>query len=151
MKIEKGKLVSFEYDLYVEGFDGELIESVKDKEPATFLCGDGEMLESFEAKLMGMQAGNEFRFSLTSEEAYGPEDEEAYAEFPKDVFISDENPEMPAVGEYVPMQDEEGTKFDGIVDEIKGDMLVIDFNHPLAGEDLFFTGKIVKVEEAPAE
>ena len=151
MKIEKGKLVSLEYDLYVEDYNGELIESIKDNEPAMFLCGEGEMLESFEAKLMGMKAGDKFKFSLSKAEAYGEEEADAFAEFPKEIFLSEENKELPEVGEYVPMQDEEGNSFDGIVADITDESLTVDFNHPLAGEDLFFVGKVLKVEEAPEE
>jgi FKBP-type peptidyl-prolyl cis-trans isomerase SlyD len=71
MKIANGKLVTIVYDLYVDGFDGELIESVKETEPAVFLFGAGEMLETFEEKLMGLQAGAAFKFSLTKVDAYG--------------------------------------------------------------------------------
>lgn len=148
MKIENGKLVTIIYDLYVDGFDGELIESIKETEPALFLCGAGEMLETFEEKLKGMKAGDSFKFTLTKDEAYGDEDEEAYAEFPLDVFKDDEDG-VPEVGDYVPMEDEDGTVFDGIAIEITNDVVTIDFNHPLAGEDLHFSGKILKVEDAP--
>lgn len=148
MKVENGKLVTIVYDLYVDGFEGELIESIKDKEPAIFLCGEGEMLETFEEKLVGMEVGQTFKFSLTKEEAYGEEDEEAFAEFPLDVFKDDDGG-LPEIGDYVPMEDEDGTVFDGVAIEITEDMVVIDFNHPLAGEDLYFSGKIVKVENAP--
>lgn len=148
MKVANGKLVTIIYDLNVDGFDGELIESIQEAEPALFLCGEGEMLETFEAKLVGMQVGDTFKFTLTKEEAYGDEDEEAYAEFPLDVFRDDEGG-LPEIGDYVPMEDEDGTVFDGIAIEINEDHIVIDFNHPLAGEDLYFSGKIVKVEDAP--
>ncbi|MBN2776063.1 MAG: FKBP-type peptidyl-prolyl cis-trans isomerase [Bacteroidales bacterium] len=150
MEIKNGTLVTLEYDLYVEGFDGELIESVTSDEPAVFLCGNEEMLETFEEKLIGLKAGDSFKFSLTKEQAYGDEDDEAYAEFPKDVF-TDGDGQLPEVGDYVPMEDEDGTVFDGVAIEITDDFVIIDFNHPLAGEDLYFTGKIIKVEDAPAE
>ncbi len=151
MKIEKGTLVTLEYELYVDGFDGELIESIIADEPAVFLCGHEEMLETFEEKLIGLQAGDSFKFSLTKEQAYGDDDEEAFAEFPKDVFIEGDDSELPEIGDYVPMEDEDGIVFDGIAIEITDDYVIIDFNHPLAGEDLYFTGKVIKVEEVPAE
>lgn len=145
MKIAKGKLVTIIYDLYVDGFEGELIESIKEKEPAVFLFGEGEMLETFEEKLIDLQEGDEFKFMLSKDEAYGDEDEDAMAEFPADVFENDEEG-MPEVGDYVPMEDEDGTVFDGIAIEVTKDIVVIDFNHPLAGEDLYFNGKIIKIE-----
>ena len=148
MKIDKGTLVTLEYELNVDNYDGELIESVTAEEPAVFLMENEEMLETFEEKLIGLQAGDIFKFKLTKDEAYGDEDEEATAEFPKDVFLDGENAILPEEGDYVPMEDENGTVFDGIVMEITENALVIDFNHPLAGEDLYFTGKVLKVEEA---
>ncbi|HOZ30329.1 MAG TPA: FKBP-type peptidyl-prolyl cis-trans isomerase [Bacteroidales bacterium] len=147
MKISKGKLVSITYNLYVDSFNGELIESVKEKEPAVFLCGEGEMLETFEEKLIGLQEGDEFKFMLSKDEAYGDEDDDAVAEFPADIFEKDKEG-IPEVGDYVPMEDEDGTVFDGVAIEVTKDTVVIDFNHPLAGEDLYFTGKIIKVENA---
>ena len=149
MKIKNGTLVTLEYDLFVDAFDGELIESIKSDEPAVFLCGNEEMLEPFEEKLIGLKAGDSFKFSLTKEEAYGDDDEEAYAEFPKAAFLEEEGSVLPEIGDYVPMEDEDGTVFDGIVDDITEDFLIIDFNHPLSGEDLFFTGTILKVEDTP--
>jgi len=145
MKIEKGKLVSITYDLYVDGYDGELIESAKEKEPAIFLCGEGEMLETFEEKLLGLQEGDSFKFMLSKDEAYGDEDEDAIAEFPYDIFENDKEG-IPEIGDYVPMEDEDGTVFDGVAIEVNKDSVIIDFNHPLAGEDLYFTGKVIKVE-----
>ncbi len=151
MKIQNGTLVTIEYDLYVDGFDGELIESIKADEPAIFLVANEEMLETFEEKLIGLEAGDTFKFSLSKEEAYGDEDEEAVAEFPKDVFLEEDDSKLPEVGDYIPMEDESGTVFDGVAIEITEDYVVIDFNHPLAGESLYFTGKVLKVEEAKAE
>ncbi|PLX05804.1 MAG: peptidylprolyl isomerase [Marinilabiliales bacterium] len=148
MKIQKNSLVTLEYDLYVDDYDGELIESVKSDEPAVFVVGGEEMLETFEEKLIGLKAGDVFKFSLSKDEAYGDEDEEAIAEFPKDIFLEDDDAKLPEVGDYVPMEDEDGTVFDGIAIEITKEFVVIDFNHPLSGEDLYFTGKILKVEEA---
>ena len=150
MKVQNGKLVTIQYDLFVDGFDGELIETTKDNEPAVFVCGEGEMLETFEAKLVGMNVGDTFKFKLTKDEAYGDDDEEAIAEFPKDVFMDSDEGKLPEIGDYVPMEDEDGTTFDGVAIEITEDFVVIDFNHPLAGEDLYFVGKIEKVEDIPA-
>ncbi|HNY43356.1 MAG: FKBP-type peptidyl-prolyl cis-trans isomerase [Bacteroidota bacterium] len=146
MKVENGKLVTIIYDLNVDSYDGELIESIKEDEPAIFLCGAGEMLETFEEKLIGLKEGDSFKFSLTKDQAYGDEDEDAIAEFPIDIFEEDEEG-VPEVGDYVPMEDEEGNIFDGIVIEIENDTVVLDFNHPLAGEDLFFVGKVIKIED----
>lgn len=147
MKIEKGKLVTITYSLYVDGFNGELVESVNETEPVVFLFGEGEMLESFEDKLIGLSEGDSFKFVLNKDQAYGDEDPEIIVEFPKTMFMQD--PEgLPEIGDYIPMEDEEGNVFDGVAVDITDDMVVVDFNHPLAGEDLYFEGKVVKIENA---
>lgn len=145
MKIENGKLVTISYSLYVDGFNGELIETVTEAEPAVFLFGAGEMLESFEEKLKGLSAGDSFKFSLKKDEAYGDEDPEAIVEFPKTMFIDDQQG-IPEIGDYVPMEDEDGNVFDGVAIDVTDDVVIIDFNHPLASEDLYFVGKVITVE-----
>lgn len=147
MKIENGKLVTITYSLYVDGFNGELVETINESEPAVFMFGVGEMLESFEEKIKGLSEGDSFKFMLKKEEAYGDDDPEAVVEFPKSMFTEDTEG-LPEIGDYVPMEDEEGNVFDGVAIDITEDMVIIDFNHPLAGEDLYFEGKIVKVEDA---
>ncbi len=148
MKTENGKLVTLHYDLYLDGFDGELIESAGQENPLVFVFGDGDMLESFEEKIKDLEIGAEFKFSITKDEAYGDVEDDAMAEFPKDIFEDNEENPFPEVGDYVPMQDNEGNKFDGILAEINAENVVIDFNHPLAGEDLFFIGKIIDIKDA---
>lgn len=148
MKIDDGKLVTLTYDLLLEGFDGELIESANEEKPLIFVFGNGDMLETFEDSIKDLKKGDEFKFSLSKDEAYGDISDDAIAEFPKDIFLQGEGAELPKVGDYVPMEDNEGNKFDGIASEIKKDAVVIDFNHPLAGEDLFFIGKVIDIAEA---
>jgi FKBP-type peptidyl-prolyl cis-trans isomerase SlyD len=148
MKIENGKLVTLHYDLYLDGFEGELIESAGQENPLVFVFGDGDMLEAFEKEIKNLNQGDGFKFSIAKEDAYGDVEEDAIAEFPKDIFEETEENPFPEVGDYIPMQDQEGNKFDGILAEINKDNVVIDFNHPLAGEDLFFTGKIVDVKDS---
>lgn len=147
MKIEKGKLVSLTYDLHLDGFEGELMESVNNENALVFIVGDGDLLESFEEKIMGLEIGDEFKFSLTMEEAYGDVEEDAFAEYPKDLLKPEEGETFPEIGDYIPMQDEEGNTFDGILAEIHDDYVIIDFNHPLAGEELFFTGKVIDIKD----
>ncbi len=147
MEIQKDTLVTIKYKLYIGGFEEELVEAVSDEEPVIFVPGKEEMLEPFEEKLIGLKANDDFKFKLTKEEAYGEIDPEAVAEFPKDIFIDEKTGRIPEEGDYVPMEDEDGNVFDGIAVEIKENSIVIDFNHPLAGEDLYFTGTVIKVEK----
>jgi FKBP-type peptidyl-prolyl cis-trans isomerase SlyD len=147
MKAENGKLISIAYKLYVDDFDGELIESVQEDAPLKLLFGEGEMLETFEEKLLNLKEGDSFKFVLTKDEAYGDEDEDAIVEFPKEMFTENDG-KLPEIGDYTPMEDEDGTVYDGIAIDITNDFVIVDFNHPLAGEDLYFEGKILKIENA---
>jgi FKBP-type peptidyl-prolyl cis-trans isomerase SlyD len=106
------------------------------------------MIEGFEKGLAGLKAGDEFSISIPCAEAYGEEQEEYFMEFPKSEFMEEDgefDEELFAVGEVIPMQTPEGHQVQGVVEEVKLNSVVIDFNHPLAGENLFFKGHVVSV------
>ena len=145
MKISNEKKVTFSYNLYLDGFNGELVDSADEKEPMSFVCGASDILESFEKNLIGLQAGDKFQFEIKKEDAYGEEDPEDVIEFPKSHF-EDEELENMEINDIIPMEDEDGVVFNSIIADITDDFVILNFNHPLAGEDLFFTGKILNVE-----
>ncbi|MFN9974742.1 MAG: peptidylprolyl isomerase, partial [Phycisphaerae bacterium] len=97
-----------------------------------------------------LSAGESFIVSIACSDAYGEEDNELFMEFPKSEFLGDDgelDDELFAVGEVIPMQTQEGQVVHGIVTEVKLNSLVIDFNHPLAGENLYFEGRLVLVSD----
>jgi FKBP-type peptidyl-prolyl cis-trans isomerase SlyD len=147
MFIEEGKQVTLNYILHVESPEGEIVEETNPEEPLQFVFGEDQMLPKFEEALRGLKAGDKFTVAIACADAYGPEDDEAYVEFPKSEFIAEGewDDELFAVGEIIPMQTPEGETIHGIVDDVKLNTIVIDFNHPLAGEDLYFEGEIVEV------
>ncbi|MFM1931473.1 MAG: hypothetical protein RL226_776 [Bacteroidota bacterium] len=150
MKIEKGTLVVLDYSLYENGPDGELIEETSAEEPFEFIYGHEEMLPKFEAAILGKAAGEQFSVAIAAEEAYGLEDPEAIVEFEKSMFMVDGelDDELFEEGEYIPMEDEEGNEVLGIVTEVGLNHVTLDFNHPLAGIDLYFDGEIKEVRQA---
>jgi FKBP-type peptidyl-prolyl cis-trans isomerase SlyD len=152
MTIAKDKVVSVIYELKTE-LEGEIIEKAVAETPLTFHCGAGQMLEKFEANLMGLSVGAAFDFKLATEEAYGLASEEAVIELPKNIFeVNGEfDSEMIAEGNVVPMQDNSGRRMNGIVLELKEETVTMDFNHPLAGDDLFFKGEVIEVRDATEE
>lgn len=150
MKIERNRFVSLTYQLRLNGAEGELIEETGSENPLEFVVGAGRMLEMFEQKLEGLNTGDAFSFELKAEEAYGDMNEDAIVDLPKNIFevngaIDDE---MLAVGNSVPMQDAQGNRLNGIVLEVSDELIKMDFNHPLAGDDLFFSGSVIAVREA---
>lgn len=155
MQISKNSVVTITYQLHKEDADGEVVEVVSEEAPFAFLFGIQPLLPAFENNLEGLKKDDSFAFEVLSEEAYGTYDEEAIAEVPKSIFdveVEGKNvAEHLQTGVYVPLQDQEGNLMQGLVMEIKDNSIVIDFNHPMAGKDLFFEGKVLEVREATAE
>ncbi len=150
MKISTNKVVSLSYTLVV---DGEVMETVKADKPMEFIFGTGYLLPKFEENVLNKEVGDSFNFNLTAKEGYGEENPDAVVELPKDMFMVDGVLEegLLTVGNVLPMQDSDGNRLQGSIDEIKEDVVVMNFNHPLAGADLHFEGTVVAVREATPE
>jgi FKBP-type peptidyl-prolyl cis-trans isomerase SlyD len=150
MKIESQHVVSLTYDLYVNQEDGTeaLVESATQEQPLTFLYGAGQMLPKFEEHLSTLSTGDSFDFKLTAEDAYGEYNDEAVANLPKEMF---DGTDMPEVGSILPLQDNQGNRFQGQVVSVVEDSIIVDLNHPMAGQELHFKGGIINVRPANPE
>lgn len=153
MAITKNKMVSLTYDLRIEGAEGEMIEQATSERPLTFVYGAGIMLPKFEALLEGLEQGSSFNINLPCEDAYGKIDENAIVDLPKHLFLVEGkfDDEIIKVGNTVPMMSASGQRMNGLVLEITDENVKMDFNHPLAGEDLFFSGDVLEVRDATDE
>ena len=154
MKISENTFVAVSYKLSVgEGDDIELMEEAPAAHPLTFISGTGSMLPAFEDKLAGMGKGDKFAFTLSPEDAYGEYNDDYVVELPKAVFEVEGKFDTEQVyeGNTLPMMDSNGNRMNGSVLEIKEDIVVMNFNHPLAGEILHFEGEVLEVHEATAE
>lgn len=150
MIVEKNKVVSFSYELKLQNDKGESIQQVKKSKPLKILFGRGNLLEHFEENIAGLKKGDEFEFVLKSEKSYGPYNKDAVAEYDKTIFTGEGgmDEDQLEVGNFIPMETEDGTPFNGKVIAVSKDKITIDFNHPLAGKDLFFKGQILGVRDA---
>ena len=150
MKIEPQHVVSLTYDLYVKQEDGTeaLVESATEEQPLTFLYGAGQMLPKFEENLSALSTGDQYDFRLEATDAYGQYDEEAVANLPKEMF---QGTEIPEIGSILPLQDNNGNHFQGQVVSVAEDSVIVDLNHPMAGQDLHFKGNILNVRPANPE
>jgi FKBP-type peptidyl-prolyl cis-trans isomerase SlyD len=153
MNIAKEKMVSVTYELKYDNADAQLIEKVEKDSPLTFQFGVGKMLEYFEKNIENMSVGDLFDFKLTAEQAYGPITDEAIVDVPMRAFMVDGkvDPELVKLGNTIPMMDSYGNRLHGIVLEINDETVKMDFNHPLAGEDLHFKGKVIEVRDPRPE
>jgi FKBP-type peptidyl-prolyl cis-trans isomerase SlyD len=153
MNVAKDKMVSVTYELKYDDADAKLIEKVENDNPLTFMFGVGKMLEHFEKNLEGMATGSSFDFKLSAEQAYGPVTDQAIVDVPLTAFEVDGKVDENLVkeGSTIPMMDSYGNKLHGIVMEVKDEAVKMDFNHPLAGEDLHFKGQVVEVREPNPE
>ncbi len=153
MQIEKNKVVSLVYELREKTPDGRIIEILDPGKPLTFIYGSGRLLPGFEAKLFALKEGDDFSFLLPSGDAYGDKREDVMINVPLSAFQIDgkfdEN--TCQVGNEVPMMDKDGNRVIGTIIEVTDTYARMDFNHPMAGYDLSFSGKILDVHEATVD
>jgi FKBP-type peptidyl-prolyl cis-trans isomerase SlyD len=133
MRIARDAFVVLDYALHDE--DGDVIEATDEEggRPIGFVFGYGTLVPGLEARLAGMAAGETREVEVPPEEGYGAWDDEKEiwvdrAEFPDGLEIDDEFGATDEHGEEVAMR----------VVEIGEDAVLVDMNHPLAGETLFF-------------
>jgi len=135
--IEAGKTVAFEYTLRLD--DGSVVQSNKDAEPLTYVHGENQLLPALEQALEGLEVNDRKEVKLAAEDAYGKVRDEAFREVP-----ADQIPEQARrVGAQLSAQGYDGPIR---VHEIKDETIVLDFNHPLAGQDLTFDIRVVSIE-----
>ncbi|MDR1743125.1 MAG: peptidylprolyl isomerase [Dysgonamonadaceae bacterium] len=154
MKISPNKYVSLAYDLSVgEEGDLELMEQATTEKPLEFIFGTNCMLEAFENNIEGLAEGDKFSFVLTPDQAYGDYDDSKIIDLAKNIFEIDGKIDeaMLFEGNTLPMMDASGNRLMGSIVSISDNTVSMDFNHPLAGEVLHFTGSVVGVREASAE
>ena len=147
MKAEQNKVVSLTYELIV---DGVLADKADENRPLEYIHGTGMLLPKFESEVEGKEPGEEFAFTLTPEEGYGTYDENRLIDLPKEAFMMDGKvrDDLLVIGKMIPMVNDSGQVVNGIVYLVDDDKVTMDFNHPMAGKTLNFTGKVVEVREA---
>ena len=154
--VENQKVVTVTYDLLVTNENGteELMEKATVERPLIYCHGENQMLPMFEAQLAGKNEGDSFDFVIPHDLAYGDYDEQGVLELDKKLFYNGDNEfdsQRVFVGNIVPMNTTDGQIINAQIVDIQEDKVTIDLNHPLAGEDLHFVGKIIAVRDATEE
>ena len=140
--VKDGAVISLQYTL--SGEDGKPIESNKGREPLKYTQGAKRIIPGLEKALAGMKVGEEKRVKVKPEDGYGPINEQAIQEFPKEKVPQ----EMQKVGAELMLKSPHGQAFPVRVKEIKEKTVLIDMNHPMAGKTLVFDVKILEIQAA---
>lgn len=121
---------------------GEIFDSSQGREPLEFTVGSGQVIKGFDDGVRGMQVGEKKTVQIPVQDAYGEKSNEMIFEFPKSQFPADMNPE---IGAQLMMSNGSGQSFPVTITEIKEDSVLLDANHPLAGQDLVFDIELVEI------
>ena len=154
MEENKNNYISVSYKLYsIDNGESEFTEEAPASRPFQFISGLGLTLEAFESQLIGLQAGDKFDFIIPQGEAYGEYAEEHVLDLPRPLFEVDGkfDTERVVEGAVLPMMTAEGQRINGLVTEVRSDVVVMDMNHPLAGCDLHFCGEVLENRPATNE
>lgn len=121
---------------------GEQFDSSVGREPLEFTVGAGQMIKGFDAAMSGMTLGEKKTINIAPEDAYGTRSEEAIIQFPKENVPADMQLEP---GMTLTLSNQMGQPFPVVVVEIKDDVIILDANHFLAGQELIFDIELVEI------
>lgn len=141
-QIQENSRVTLHFALRLSG--GETVDSTFEAEPATLTMGDGNLPEGFERHLMGMSVGDHRTVQVPPEDAFGQPNPQNRQNFKRDQFPEGEL----EPGMVMSFADASQSELPGVIAEIEGDFVTVDFNHPLAGKTLDFEVKIIAIEAA---
>lgn len=147
MKAEKNKVVAVSYQLEVEG---KIADQSAPGNPLEYIHGSGMLLPKFEGAIEGKEPGDSFDFVLSPEDGYGTYDPKYLVDLPKTAFAIDGQvrEDLLVVGRTIPMLNQAGQVVQGTVSKVTDSTVTMDFNHPMAGKTLHFTGKVESVRGA---
>ena len=141
LAIGPGTKITLHFALQLD--NGELVDSNFERAPATFTVGDGNLLPGFEKALFGMLEGEHKTLVIKPEDGFGQRNpnniqEIARSQFSPDLELSE--------GLMLSFADAQKTELPGVVQRFDDEVVVVDFNHPLAGRDILFEVAIIKIE-----
>ncbi|UCS91515.1 peptidylprolyl isomerase [Echinicola marina] len=136
----KGSTVKVHYTGKLK--DGTVFDSSENREPLQFTVGDGNMIKGFDQAVDGMEVGQDKSVTIPSDEAYGAKRDDMMIDVPIEQVPADIKPE---VGMDLSIQNQQGQPVPVKVVQVDAEKIVLDANHPLAGEDLIFDIKLVEI------
>lgn len=122
--------------------DGTTFDSSEGREPLEFEVGSGAVIPGFDNGVTGMAVGEKKTIQIPVDQAYGPKDPGMLVEFPKANFPPDMAPE---IGMRLNMTNGSGQVIPVVITDVMTETVILDANHPLAGEDLIFEIELVSI------
>ena len=143
--VQNDVVVSMEYTLKI---DGEVIDSSDGHDPLEFLTGYGNIIPGLEDEMIGMKVGDSKDVVVAPADGYGEYDDEAFLDVPRNQFPAD----MPVEeGLELTVRDDSGEGRYARIESVEGDTVRLNFNHPLAGDELHFSVKVVALRQPTDE
>lgn len=139
-QVKKGDKVNVHYHGRLT--DGSTFDSSEGRDPLNFVAGEGQVIKGFDDAVVDMKQGEKKTVNIPVDEAYGPRRDDMVMEFPKTEFPADMTP---AVGMEIQMGDNQGNVFPVVITEVKEETVMLDANHPLAGQELVFDIELVSI------
>lgn len=145
MQIAERTVASFHYTLTND--NGAVVDSSQGREPLTYLHGVGNIVPGLEKAMLGRSIGDAFNVIVAPEEGYGVANDMLIQVVPREAFQGVDDLE---VGMQFQAQTGQGG-LSVVIAKIEGDLVTVDGNHPLAGQNLNFAIEITEVREASVE
>ncbi|MFC3122138.1 FKBP-type peptidyl-prolyl cis-trans isomerase [Agaribacter flavus] len=139
--ISSSSEVILHFDLKLK--DGSAVDSTRvNKKPAKLVMGDGSLSKNFEACLLGLSKGDRKSFEIAANDAFGMPNPDNIYHLDRSKFSAEQEI---SEGMIMGFSQPDGSELPGIIRAIAGQSVTVDFNHPLAGQDVIFDVEIVDV------
>ncbi len=141
LAIGPGTKITLHFALQLD--NGDMVDSNFERDPATFTVGDGNLLPGFEKALFGMLEGEHKTLVIKPEDGFGQRNPNNIQEIARNQF----SPDLElSEGLMLSFADAQKTELPGVVQRYDDEVVIVDFNHPLAGRDILFEVAILKIE-----
>jgi FKBP-type peptidyl-prolyl cis-trans isomerase SlpA len=138
---EKSEII-LHFDLTLT--DGSAVDSTRvNNKPAKMVIGDGSLTPNFEKCLLGLKLGDKKAFTINANDAFGLPNPDNIYHVDKSKFAADADLKE---GMIMGFGQPDGSEVPGIIRSIAGQSVTVDFNHPLAGQDVIFDVEIIDVK-----
>jgi len=140
MKVTKGNKIKIHYTGTLD--NGQIFDSSEGREPLEFEVGTGRVIKGFDVAVIGMKIGEEKKIKIKPEDAYGERNEELKQKIPREII---KIPGEIKLGTTLAITAPDGQQFPVLVAGVEKEFIIIDLNHPLAGQNLNFKIKLVSI------